>query len=378
MKILYIAHARIPTEKAHGLTIVKSCEAFARAGATVELLLPRRKTPFTKDLYETYAVEKNFTATYLKGIDALGTFSGKLVFFIQSRFFYFRAVWYARAYDRKEWVIYTRDYELIQPLARRGFKVIFECHALSSRRDKFFAASRKAHRIVVISKALKDAYLGARFQDAQILVAPSGVDLGIFQISTSRADARSQTVLPTDGHIITYTGNFTTMGEDKGISTILKSLPFIPKVLFVAVGGSTKDIERYQKEAEALGVASRIVLRGHAPQSTLALYERAADVLLMPFPDKPHYRNHMSPVKMFEYMASGTPIVATNLPTIREVLNDTNATLIPPEDPQSLAPAVSNIFAHIGNADIRAQKAILDVMQYSWSARTERVISFIQ
>ncbi len=59
-KIIYIANARIPTEKAHGNTIMKMCEAFARAGNEVELMIPRRFNTLKKDPYYCYSVWKDW------------------------------------------------------------------------------------------------------------------------------------------------------------------------------------------------------------------------------------------------------------------------------------------------------------------------------
>ena len=60
MKILYIANARMPTEKAHGIQIMKTCEAFAELGHEVELILPWRFNPIKEDIFEYYNVKKNF------------------------------------------------------------------------------------------------------------------------------------------------------------------------------------------------------------------------------------------------------------------------------------------------------------------------------
>lgn len=378
MNILYIAHARIPTEKAHGITIVKSCESFARAGATVELLLPRRRTPFKGDLFETYAVENIFTVRYLRGLDMLGTFSGRFAFFVQSFFFYVRAVLYTLNHSRADWTVYTRDFVLIPPLNLLGYRVVFECHALSRSRKLFFASCRKAHRIVVISEALKSAFIAEGFESADILVAPSGVDTNTFDITTTKHDARVAVGLPLDAKIAVYLGNFTTMGEDKGLSTILHALTHIHDVHFVAVGGSEKDRLHYGREAQDLGVLSQVTLVGYTPQKTFAIYQKAADVLLMPFPDTPHYRHHMSPVKMFEYMMSKTPIIASNLPTITEVLNDANASLVPPGDPQVLATAIRDVLFDREKNARRAIQAHTDVAKYAWESRAQRVIEFIE
>ena len=167
------------------------------------------------------------------------------------------------------------------------------------------------------------------------------------------------------------------MGEDKGISDIIEALTQLPGMTFVAVGGGEPDIARYTSLARQKGIDARVMLFPHAPQPVLALYQQAADILLMPFPDTPHYRNHMSPVKMFEYMASNRPIIASDLPTIREVLNERNAVIVPPGSPESIVRGVKQLIEDPAHGILIAQRAHAEVEQYSWKNRASRVLSFI-
>ena len=373
MRLMYIANIRIPTEKAHGVAIVKSCESFSHAGVETVLVVPKRRTPFTKSVFETYGVKPIFAIRFLPTIDLIGEKASPFVFWLQTITFQLALVFFMLFRSRKT-IVYTRDAGFIA-LRLLGFGVVLECHLIPKNRSAFFALARRAHRIVVISQALKHAFVEAGFLDENILVAPSGVDLSVFDIDTSKEEARKKLDLPREGFVAVYTGNFTTMGEDKGLRDIIKALPDAPDVLFVAAGGSEKDRGRYVREASELGVLGRVVLRGTTTQKMLALYQKAADVLLMPFPDTPHYRNHMSPVKMFEYMSAKRPIIASDLPTIREVLNEDNAIIVPPDNPAALAEALHKTAARA--VDILSERAYKDVGEYSWDARTKRVLEHI-
>ena len=86
----------------------------------------------------------------------------------------------------------------------------------------------------------------------------------------------------------------------------------------------------------------------------------------------------MSPVKMFEYMAGGRPIIASDLPTIREVLNEKNAVFVPPDNPSALAQAIEELLKHPERAQEFARQAKRDVLAYSWDERTKRILSFIK
>jgi glycosyltransferase involved in cell wall biosynthesis len=376
MKLFYIANIRIPTEKAHGVAIVKACEAFARAGVETALVVPKRRTPFEKNVYETYGVERNFRVRFLPTLDLLTERSGPFIFWLQTVTFQLSLVLYLLFKSRRI-ILYTRDPHLIS-LRYLGYKVAFECHLISKNRKTFFSLAKKASKIVVISEALKRAFLEAGFGEKDILVAPSGVDLSIFDIETSKEEARRILKLPEDEFLAAYTGNFTTMGADKGISDILKALSGVRDVIFVAVGGAHKDIVRYKKEAHDLEVSDQAIFRGSTTQHELALYQKAADVLLMPFPDTPHYRNHMSPVKMFEYMVAKRPIIASDLPTIREVLNEHNAVIVQPGNSEELAKALQSLIYFPENGEKTAAQAYNDVAQFSWDARTKKILMHIE
>lgn len=374
MKLFYIANIRIPTEKAHGVAIVKCCESFAKAGVDTVLVVPRRRTPYEKSVFETYGVEPVFQVAFLPTIDLIREKAGRFVFALQTFAFQLSLLFFLLFKDRST-VLYTREANVI-PLKILGYKVVFECHLIPKSRAAFFALARKADRVVVISEALKQAFLKEGFSEKSVLVAPSGVDLEIFDIETSKESARKLLDLPLERSIAVYTGNFTTMGSDKGISDILKSLKDVPGTLFVAAGGSAKDVDRYMKEARELGVSDQVILRGSTTQKMLALYQKAADVLLMPFPDTPHYRNHMSPVKMFEYMAAKRPVIASDLPTIREVLGTDTALIVPPGDSSALSAVLKDF--NMRDGEILAVKAYEKVSStYTWKARAEKILKFI-
>lgn len=377
MKIFYIANARIPTEKAHGLTIVKSCEAFARAGARVTLLVPRRKTQFEKDLFDTYSISRTFSVRHLPTLDLLRFSSSRFAFFIAYATFFISVFFVLLRAKKDDTVIYTRDTPFLL-LTSLGIPAVLECHHVFAKQRVYFWLARRAKGIITISQALKQKFIGARFGEGNIQVEPSGVELSTFALDMPRDAARQSLGLPRELPIILYSGNFTTMGQDKGISDILHSLSHIQGVLFVAAGGSEKDLARYEKEAKKLNVESRVALKGFAPQAMLSVYQQAADIALMPFPDTPHYRSNMSPVKMFEYMASSRPIIASDLPTIREVLNEKNAVLVPPGNPRALAQAIGELLKNPERAQTLARRAREEVEHYTWGARSQRVLSFIE
>ena len=104
-----------------------------------------------------------------------------------------------------------------------------------------------------------------------------------------------------------------------------------------------------------------------------------AGVAVLPLPDNLMARYFTSPLKLFDYMAAGAPIVASDLPTVREVLSDgDNALLVPPEDPAALATAIRRLLVNGGLADRLRRTAFEQVRAYTWDARAARIIEALE
>jgi glycosyltransferase involved in cell wall biosynthesis len=99
-----------------------------------------------------------------------------------------------------------------------------------------------------------------------------------------------------------------------------------------------------------------------------------ADVLVLPNPASAISTRYTSPLKLFEYMAAGRPIVSSDLPSIREILRDNvNALLVAPGDPMALASAIDRLLRDPALAARLARTALDEVPSYSWPRRAERL-----
>jgi glycosyltransferase involved in cell wall biosynthesis len=97
----------------------------------------------------------------------------------------------------------------------------------------------------------------------------------------------------------------------------------------------------------------------------------------MPFPWSEHYAYFMSPLKMFEYMAAGRPIVATDLPSAREILDDKSAVIVKPGDAEDLARGILKVLRDEEAAAFLAENARAKVKNYSWDERVKNILKFI-
>lgn len=386
MKIIYLANIRLPTEKAHGFQIMKMCEAFVQEGAEVELILPHRKNPLRQiDPFDYYQLKTRFVIKRLKSLDPrflIGLGHGiyikfQIFFFLISLFFYlfFRG-------PRRDEIFYTRDEHLLPLLQRFSKQVVWESHALPKRKKAYAKFFARCSRIIVLTAAIKKTLLDLGIPERKILIAPDAVDLGIFDLELSPQEARAKLSLFQDKIILGFTGNFRTKGMDKGLRVIFQALKILktsnPNLILLAVGGSPEDIERYQKLAREEGVGEQVQLLGRVGQSELAIYQKAFDMLLMPFPKNEHFAYYMSPLKLFEYMAAQRPIVASNLPSLKEILNDGNAVLVKPDDPESLVQGIEKILSDKELASRISEQAFADVQNYTWQNRARKILAAIK
>ncbi len=390
-RLLYIANARLPTEKAHGLQIMKMCQAFARCGAEVELVVPFRvqtaRMRPVRDLWRYYGIRERFGLARLPSLDVL--FFGR---YLPGRLFYLP--FYAQALTfsacavlynlwRRSQVLYSRDWQFFllwlpwRWLKRRA--LILEEHKFPGHSGwgarLHLAVSRRVDRLVVITRGLKELYVAAGIPAEQVLVAPDGVDLAQFDPPIERTEARRRLGLPVEDKVVCYTGH---LFEWKGVYVLVDAALHLPDALFLIVGGMAEDRERLWTYVAERAIEN-VRLVAHVPPIEVPAYLFAADVLALPNSAREAIsREYTSPLKMFEYMASGTPIVATDLPSVQEMLrHGENAVLVAPDDPAALAKGIRLVLETLGLGQRLAAQAHHDVAAWTWEQRAANILAFV-
>jgi len=386
MKLVYAANIRIPTEKAHGFQIMKMCESFAQNGADITLVVPTRKNILSdKDPFEFYGVKNNFTIQRVKMFNPrfLMKLPGGLYPKIQSYFFAQKIISYMK--DKEESVLYCRDAIVIFLLSQKIKKIVWECHSIPNKIQTYAKGLKDILHIFVLTSSMRTSLIEQGIKENNISVTPDSVDLKAFDSVTESLDIlRNQLNLPKDRFIVSYIGKFTTLGKDKGITDLLKakkhlnSLGKSSEVFILCVGGSSDEIKVYETQAHVLGLTKDdFALLPMKPFSDVARYCKASDVLAMPFPNIKHYAHFMSPLKMFEYMASKRPLISSDLPSVRDVLNENNCIFCKPDDPKDLANKILFLLKSEDKGVTIARQAYEDVQEYSWKNRGKRILEVI-
>ena len=147
--------------------------------------------------------------------------------------------------------------------------------------------------------------------------------------------------------IVLYSGNFEPY---QGVERLLDALALVPHVQLILMGGSDDDVARMKSEARARGVGERSVFPGQRPPSELPVFLTLADALV-----SPRAKGKNTPFKIFTYLASGRPLVATRIPTHTQLLDDTTALLVEPTA-EGLASGIRAVLDHADEATARARR----------------------
>ena len=392
-KLVYIANARLPTEKAHGYQICKMCEAFAHNDVSVLLLYPKRHqidpALGSKSVFDYYGIAPNFEVRALPNCDVV-----QLSPFISDRyfvpfFFVHALLWglYAAIVARREKadLYYTRESSVAFWLAQMALPTVYEAHSVSNGRQRVllqYIAQYPALRFVVaVTSFIKGRFVERGFPAERVLVFPDGVDLRLFEDLPCQKVCRQRLQLPLDRSIIGYIGRFQTLGMEKGVPELIEAMAHLSsrggkEPLLLCVGGPMDAVPAYLALGRHLGVPMhwlRFVDR--VPNWEVPYWIRACDITTIPFPHTEHYAYFASPLKLFEYMASGVPIVATALPSLQDILrHGDNAWLVESIDTNVLAEGLRSVLHDATLRSRLARQARQDANSFSWNARAAAIL----
>jgi glycosyltransferase involved in cell wall biosynthesis len=179
-----------------------------------------------------------------------------------------------------------------------------------------------------------------------------------------------------DGFVAGYVGTF---GPHRGLETAVRATARVEAsadaaLLLVGAGSDTYE-RRLDAVVDAAGVEDRVLRTGWVDDSTFPAYMSACDVCLVPHARTPHTETTV-PHKLFQYMATGTPVVVTDLSPLARVVEDAGAgVVVPPEDPDAMASALADLAAaperrrRLGANGRRAVEAT-----YNWERDGQRLV----
>ena len=377
---LYYFTNYFPDSKARHVQIAKMVDSFINTHSNVKFVLRDYRSNFHSDPKDFYNLKNTFEITELSSL--------KLLPIKYDFYFHYNLRKYVdeiiKSDEEQKTILYSRYGKnsgrlteiLIESAGKNNFRGVFaEIHEGLDSREESYAT--KLDGIVVISKALRNMLLDLGIDDRKILVAPSCVDVDSYiqHRSKSKSEMREELSLPVEKNLAVYTGH---LYRDRGVETLVESARFLDdRTEILIVGGLPEDVRRVEKLVHGSGLADSVSVLGSRPSSAIPLYQLCADVLVMPYPENWKLKQWSSPMKMFEYMATSRPIVASDFPVVREVLDGKNSYLVKPGDPAELAEGINKCIRDKTFSDSICTKAFEDVKDYTWDRRAEKILEFM-
>lgn len=375
--IFYISPSSIPSKSANSIHVLLQCEAFSKLGYKVKLYFRRS----IKSKKQTKLYIKNDRGINLNDIELKSIYSP--VDLATSLFITLRAL-PSLFIDKKNLIISRNLYTsyLISVIFRRKF--FFETHQIEYGFRKILQRkilqSNTAITIVISSKLsylLKQHY---KQNFKRMIVMPDAARSGIVPIESSKRRRSLEKLLKLS--LIKYTsicGYFGHLYKGRGIELIINLAKNRKSSLFIICGGTLDDINKFKKENNL----KNLIFLGYKSHEFVINIMRMVDILLMPYQSKVSIgvKGHdtsrwMSPMKMFEYLASGVPLISSNLPVLKEVLkHKVNSLLVNPSNTSEWLEAINSLEKDQKLAnDISRNAHKIYKEEYTWTKRAEKLL----
>ncbi len=378
MKIAVITNSRIPSLTANSIQAMKVTQALMQLDHDLKLFAPAETDLVSKEtLLSHYGLrlipdlELLPSERYLKRFDfifhaqrAVKKFGADLIY-----------TWLPQSAVTGLWA---------------GYPVVLEMHGdvsgtMGAWWLRQFWKARGTKVMTVTTSALRNALERStkmQFKDESLLIAPNGVELEKYDGLPNPPEARHQLNLP-EGLTVGFTGH---IYPGRGAELLFELAKQMKAINFLWVGGTPELVEFWRgKLAEAN--MTNVTMTGFVKHERIALYQAAADVLLMPYSraieasSGQDIAEVINPMKMFEYMASGRAIVSADLPSIREVLNEGNAVFAEAGNWEMVIgnwkSVIESLLADESRRRALGAQTRKDVEQLTWVKREENILRVI-
>lgn len=387
LKVAIFSDIRFPSPRANGIQVVKTAHALAARGLDVRLVVRNSDPRATEVILPEFGVEPGSKLR----VDRLEVGHARNVTFLPRLRYLTRSVLLARRLSNAGVSIVTRDLQLADVLLRLGrLNLTYEAHAVEAimydERHQLYgldAAPSPAKRrrienrerrvwlgsrgFVATTRGILNTFerlFGARQHTA---VIPNGCDVPRDRVFTQPSP---------EGRIV-YAGQ---LYPWKGVDVLVRAFAQVPSGELVIVGGlkGEGDFDRVQALALELGLGDRVRFTGSLKQKDVARELAQATVAVAPFLKTAMTSDHTSPIKAFEAMAAGRPLLISDTDAAREIVDDGRTGLVvPPGNVEAWTAALNRILADRDLQMTLARAAFEKASLYSWARRAERLEEFL-
>jgi glycosyltransferase involved in cell wall biosynthesis len=212
------------------------------------------------------------------------------------------------------------------------------------------------------------------FSKEKVIFLPNAVEINDFDIPIRKEKARELVNFPKDKFIVVYTGHLYSW---KGVDTLVESVKYLTKdFLVIVIGGTESDVSKFKKKYLP---NEKLLFLGHREHGEIPIFQKSADLLVLPNTARENIsKYYTSPMKLFEYMASSRPILASNIPSIKEILDENMATFFEADNSEDLANKIMEVRKLYNEKEGMSKRAFNKISDYSWEGRAIKILNFIK
>jgi len=366
MKIACITTSIVPSKSANSIQAMKVVQALKQSGQDVRLWVPEFEKSDWETIADVYGLTTGFDMTWLP-------------FSLRFKQYDFALKAVSAAVRWGADVVYTWALQAAVLGRLCGKATVMEFHDFPMGCNgpvlfNIYRGFRGKKLTLCTTRALAEGIeerFKMRFAKDELQIAPNGTDTERYAGLPMPEKARQQLKLK-KGFTVGYSGHFY---PGRGMELLTEIARLLPDVNFLWMGGRQEDIIPWEEVLTEQSIHN-VTTTGFIPNSRLPLYQAAADVLVMPYGNKisgssgGDISRVINPMKMFDYLAAGRPIIASEIPVFHEVLTEETAIFCEPENGQDWARAIRKLW---NNPEKRLQMghcATASAEKYTWKNRT--------
>jgi glycosyltransferase involved in cell wall biosynthesis len=370
-RLLYVFPEPLPLKKARAVQVIHTVDALARTGVRIDFAYVPATGSVDPFVHYGLSCPKNVRLVPLSRnlpgpLSGLHTHSNRLF------------LWRLRRWLRNRQedgdeptVVFVRHVKLAYALLRLSpaLPLIYEAHEIFSQTSpQLFPRERAviehATALIAITNRLANAINHYFNLQRQFAIVPSATTLPQVVPDGKNWKAVAQ-------HIV-YTGS---LYDWKGVDDLIVAARKLPGCRITVIGGDQTGIARLQGMLTPIG--AQVDFTGHLSHREVQACLNKACIAVLPN-RVGSISEFTSPLKLFEYMASGCAIVSSDLPVVREILEENEASWFSPNDPDGLAQAIRRLVYDPSLARGMAEHTVAKAKAYSWDGRAERLLAVIR
>lgn len=289
-------------------------------------------------------------------------------------FFLLQHIFFSKKSTKNDWYI-TNDFYIAlvlifyKKILRQKIWLCFDAHMLTDTWKDGFVLT-KMDKIVTTSEVLRNRIDLMIDGVTETVTIWGGVDTQLYTtVSESTIEATRTELGLSKSKVLGYVGNFTSLGQKKNLEVMLLALKFLPeKYTVLLVGATDQELLEYKLLAKEHELTKRVLVLKKVTYTEVHLYQFVCDYLVIPYPDSSHFTDQGFPMKAFEYLSTGKPVLFSNFKIMKDFL-DLYGFSFNPNEPANLAAVVLE--------SQRTRKPSVELESISWNTKAQKIVDFL-